>query len=242
MKRKSNKESVAEQQPKFVVPTQKQIEEIISRELELWKRFEQKGPYPLPVLDFIIGQIGMEIESSRDNEDFGKDSEYYNPSPYAAGITNGELFFSLYVTLLKMTEKEDFNIFDLPISDQQAFASMLDLAITLFLDMDSENELNQTAVDFWILYAWCRRMRNVPLWVGDNGDPVDAPELNQLTQDDWELIAEDVKEHFIDFDIEFEEMALLDEQPHWPTFQEFRKAKAWLLNWYGQTRWNRKAD
>jgi hypothetical protein len=83
-------------------------------------------------------------------------------------------------------------------------------------------------------------MSNEPLWVGDNGEPADAPELNQLTRDDWEQIAEEVKEHFIDFDVEFEEMALLDEQPHWPTFQEFRKAKAWLLNWYGQTRWNRK--
>jgi hypothetical protein len=118
MKQKSNKESSAEQRPKFVVPTQKQIEEIIKGELKLWQRFGRKGLYPLPVLDFIIGQIGIEIESCQDDEGFGKDSEYYNPFPYTAGITNGELFYSLYVTLVKMTEQEDFNLFDLPICDQ----------------------------------------------------------------------------------------------------------------------------
>ena len=141
-----------------------------------------------------------------------------------------------------MTEEEEFNMFDLPICDQQAFASMLELAMTMFLDMHLDNELDQTAVDLWILYAWCRRMRNEPVWGGENGEPVSAPELNQLTRDNWEQIVEEAKDHFIDYDIEFEEMALLDDQPHWPTHQEFRKAKAWLLNWYGQTRWNRKAD
>jgi len=210
MKRKSNKQSIAEQRPKFVAPTQKQIEEIISRELELWKRFGRKGPYPLPMLDFIIGQIGIEIEHDQDSEEFGKDAEYYNPCPYTVGITNGELFYSLYVTLVKMTEDEDFNLFGLPICDQQAFASMLELAITMFLDMHLDNELDQTVVDFWILFAWCRRMGSEHLWVGDNGEPADAPELNKLTRDDWEQIAEEVKEHFIDFDIEFTEMALLD--------------------------------
>jgi hypothetical protein len=116
--------------------------------LELWQRLGRKGPYPLPVLDFIIGQIGIEIENCQDNEEFGKDVEYYNPFPYSVGIINGELFYSLYMTLVKMTQEEDFNLFDLPICDQQAFASMLELAITMFLDMDLDNELDQTVVDF----------------------------------------------------------------------------------------------
>lgn len=242
MKRKSTKEPAAEQQAKFVVPTHKQIEGDLERELFLWRNHGRKGPYPLPVLDFIIGQIGFEIDSGEDNEDFGKDLEYYNPSGCVRGITNGELFYSLYLTVMKMTEEEGFDLLGLPICDQQAFASMLDLAVTLFLEHLKDVELGQGAIDLWILYAWCRRMRNEPLWGGDNGEPASAPELNQLTRDNWEQIAEEVKEHFIDCDVEFEEMALLDEQPHWPTFQEFRKAKTWLLNWYGQTRGNRKAD
>jgi hypothetical protein len=241
MKPKSTKES-AEQQIKYVVPTHKQIEENIGRELQLWQQFDRNGPYPLPVLDFIIGHIGVEIHTCEDNEDIGKDTEYYNPSAFVNGITNGELFYSLYITLTKMTEEEKFDLFSLPICDQQAFASMLDLATTLFLEQMEDTELDQTAVDLWILYSWCQRMKNKPLWIRDDGEATEPPELNKLTREDWELIAEEVKEHFIDYDIELQEMALLDEQPHWPTFQEFRKAKTQLLDWSRRTRWNRKAN
>src|SRR5437899_1878408 len=60
-----------------------------------------------------------------------------------------------------------------------------------------------------------------------------------LNSDDWEAIAEDVKEHFSeDGDDEYLEIALLDEQLHWPTFQEFRSAKAHLLDWYSRTKAN----
>ena len=67
-------------------------------------------------------------------------------------------------------------------------------------------------------------------------------QLGQLTDDDWDNIAEDVKRHFSeDGDDEYLEIALLDEQLQWPTFQEFRSAKAHLLKWAEWTRANTKA-
>lgn len=76
----------------------------------------------MPVLDFLIGKIGCELEIGKDLEDFGKDDKYYNPSSYVNGITNGELFYSLYKTILKMTQDPDFELLELPQADQQAFA------------------------------------------------------------------------------------------------------------------------
>jgi hypothetical protein len=76
------------------------------------------------------------------------------------------------------------------------------------------------------------------------GAPSPAREgsLGQLTDDDWENIAEDVKRHFSeDGDDEYLEIALLDEQLHWPTFQEFRSTKVHLLKWADRTRANTKA-
>jgi hypothetical protein len=243
MKPKRSKQSEANTKPEFAFPPHKQLGEQIQAELKAWELTGHKGAYPLPVLDFIISQIGCEIDNGDGNADFDKDAEYYNPSGYVSGITNGELFYALYATIKKMTEDEKFEFLDLSLCDQQAFASMLELAINLFLDMFDEIELRQDAVDLWILYSWCRRLDEEPIWEDENGEPVDAPELGSLTKDDWERIAEDVKEHFLgESDAEYVEMVLLDEQPHWPTFQEFRKAKAWLSEWYGHTRWNSKVD
>jgi hypothetical protein len=243
MKPKAKNKSVMEERLKFVVPTHKQIEEDLQRELQGWQQFGRKGPYPFPVLDFIIGQIGCEIESAQGNEDLGKDIEYYNPTGYINGITNGELYYSLYKTILKMTEEDEFEFSNLALCDQQVFAARLDLAINLFTDLRGDNELNQDAVDLWIFYSWCRRLRNQPVWENENGETISPPEIEELTEDDWEQITGDLNAHFLeDSDAEFIEMVLLDEQPHWPTFQEFRKAKAWLMDWYGQTRWNRKRD
>ena len=242
MKEKTKNKPVGEK-PKFVVPSHEQIEERLRHELQVWQQFGRKGPYPLPILDFIIGQIGCEIELALDTEEFEKDDEFYNPTGYIGGITNGELYHSLYKTILKMTDEEGFEFLNLPLCDQQIFAATLELAIGQFMDMKSESELDQTAVDLWILFAWCQKMRGAPVWEDENGEAANPPEIEKLTKDDWEQVTSDLKSFFLeDSDAEFIEMSLLDEQPHWPSFQEFRSATAWLKNWHGQTRWNRKAS
>ena len=195
----------------------------------------------MPVLDFVINRIGSEIEMGKDSEDFGKDDEYHNPSWSVNGITNGELFYSLYRTILKMTQESEFEILELPLSDQQAFASTLDLAIVLFLDSRDPQDPDQGWVDLWILHLWCCRLDDTPDLYSEDETELSITELSQLTGDDWNYVAESVKCHFLDdSDVDDIEMALLDEQPHWPTHQEFRKAKAWLFDWYEHTRWNSK--
>lgn len=117
---------------------------------------------------------------------------------------------------------------------------MLNLAITLFLDSRDPEDPDQGWIDLWILHLWCCRLSDSPPLYSEE-DEIAPTELSQLTEDDWEQIGESVKEHFMgDSDVCDIEMVLLDGQPHWPTHQEFRKAKAWLMDWYEHTRWNSK--
>jgi hypothetical protein len=117
-----------------------------------------------------------------------------------------------------------------------------DLAITLFLDRRKEPKLADEGIDLWILYAWTRNLDMLAVWYDEKSESVLPPPLGQLTDDDWDNIAEDVKRHFSeDGDDEYLEIALLDEQLQWPTFQEFRSVKAHLLKWAEWTRANTKA-
>ena len=72
-------------EPPFVFPTQKEIEENLRRRMKFWEDPNRKGPYPLPVLDFVINAIGCELENGEDDEEFGKDAKFYNPSWYTKG-------------------------------------------------------------------------------------------------------------------------------------------------------------
>lgn len=110
------------------------------------------------------------------------------------------------------------------------------------LDRRKEPELADEGIDLWILYAWTRNLDMLAVWYDEKSESVLPPPLGQLTDDDWDNIAEDVKRHFSeDGDDEYLEIALLDEQLQWPTFQEFRSAKAHLLKWAEWTRANTKA-
>jgi hypothetical protein len=69
------------------------------------------------------------------------------------------------------------------------------------------------------------------------------PNLEKLSDTDWQYIAEDVKTHFLGDELDehlgvsFQEN---DQQPHWPTFQEYRRAVANLSSWLRMTRGNSK--
>lgn len=238
MSRKEDKNIVqSEALPAF--PTHEEIEKELQQRLKLWEDPAREIRYPLPVLDFLVNAMTFELQLGEDDPEFGKDTEFYNPNWYTAGITNGELFYSLYRTIRKMTSNEQFDLSRLPLSDQEAFFSMLDLAITLFLDRRNEPGLMDDGIDLWILYAWTRKLDKLAVWYDGKSESALTPPLGQLTDDDWEDIAEDVKSHFSeDGDDEYLEIALLDEQLHWPTFQEFRSAKAHILNWADWTRAN----
>ena len=238
MPRKKNK-NVVQFEVSLAFPTQDEIEENLQRRLRFWQNFDRKARYPLPVLDFLINAIACELETGEGNPEFGKDTEFYNPNWYTAGITNGELFYSLYQTIRQMSNDEEFDFSRLPLCDQEPFFSMLDLAITLFLDRRKEPELADDGIDLWILYAWTRKLDNLAIWYDEKNESVLPPPLGQLTDDDWRDIAEHVKGHFSeDGDDEYLEIPLLDEQLHWPTFQEFRSAKAHVLKWADRTRAN----
>ena len=138
------------------------------------------------------------------------------------------------------------HFFSLSVGDQQAFACTLDLATNLFLDRDRDSGFVDEAVDFWNLYRWTRRIDGYSLWSTEDGtEAIEPPPLQQLTPDDWRVLVDDLKEHFLgEGEDEYIEMPLLDadQQPHWPTFQEFRSAKAHLLDWCSRTRVNSRSN
>jgi hypothetical protein len=235
-------ENVVQFEASLAFPTHGEIEENLQRRVRLWEDPDRKVRYPLAVLDFLINAIACELQTGEDDPEFGKDTEFYNPNWYTAGITNGELYYSLYRTIRQMSNDEQFDFSRLPLCDQEVFFSMLDLAITLFLDRRKEPELADEGIDLWILYAWTRNLDKLAVWYDEKSESVLPPPLGQLTDDDWDNIAEDVKRHFSeDGDDEYLEIALLDEQLQWPTFQEFRSTKAHLLKWADWTRANAKA-
>lgn len=237
MKRRPQKQSVTDPNAKPLFPTQLEQNALMDE----WLKADYAGPYPLPALDFIVGRIGCEIESGLDRGDIEKDDAYHNPSPYADGITNGELFYSLYITIGRMTDEKDFAIHNLPTCDQQAFGTMLDLAICLFIDGLDLNDLQPDALDLWILHSWCSRLDGSRYWADNNGDPVASPAIEEFSLTDWKFIASSVENHFMSAtDIEIMPITMQEQQPHWPNHQEFRKAKAWLLDWARNTRWNSK--
>jgi hypothetical protein len=221
-------------------PRHSEIDGTVKSSLEIWAH--QKGPYPLPVLEFLINEIGCQLDTIEDGEGAGKDDEFYNPCWYTKGITNGELFYSLYRTLSSMFENEKFAFGELAEADQQIFGSMLELARDLFLDRREEGEFVGDSVDLWVLYKWTREKSGFAVWTDRSGDAVARPPLGDLTADDWKDIAEDVVDHFLNGDQhEYLDLALLDSDPHWPTAQEFRRAKAHVRWWYGLTRGNQQS-
>jgi hypothetical protein len=100
MSRKRAK-NVVQFEASLAFPTHDEIEQDLQQRLRLWEDPDRKVRYPLPVLDFLINAITCELETGEDDPEFGKDTQFYNPNWYTAGITNGELFYFLYRTFGK---------------------------------------------------------------------------------------------------------------------------------------------
>src|SRR6266516_4751979 len=109
---------------KTIAWVNEQIEERFGRELDRWKERRQEVRYSLPILDFLICGIGEQIESLEAGGELEKDAEFYNPSWYVSGVTNGELCYSLFKTIGRMTEDKAFNLTeDLLLCDMEIFVS-----------------------------------------------------------------------------------------------------------------------
>jgi hypothetical protein len=82
------------------------------------------------------------------------------------------------------------------------------------------------------------------LWSNGDGEAAEPPALRDIPKDEWEYVFEFIQDEFLwdrDWEIPFlgGNFALVQQQPHWPTFQEYRTAKTWLLSVYENTRANR---
>jgi hypothetical protein len=162
------------------------------------------------------------------------------------GITNGEYIYAVFEILSEILSDEPYA--ETPLFKEAVLASLLDGLQGDFLDLlDSEEFPAETAQDIWNLYSACRRNRKAPLWENDKDEEVEPPILSEIERDDWERILEEIHDEFL-WDRDWEigifggtNFALLKEQPHFPTLQEYRTAKIWLQTAYSNTRHNRKS-
>ena len=105
---RKKKTTVTDEEAVPPFPIHRQIGELLQRRLDFWRRPDHTGRYPLPVLDFLVNAIGFAIELCEDTEELAKDAEFYSPSWYVKGITNGEWCCSLYRTIAGMAEQAKF--------------------------------------------------------------------------------------------------------------------------------------
>ena len=104
----------------------------------------------------------------------------------------------------------------------------------------------EDAQDIWNLYAVRCQNRKVPLWFDKDDKEIEPPPLEEIESEDWEWVLEEIFDEFLwdrDWEINVlagNNFALLKEQPHFPTLQEYRTAKTWLMDCYSNTRQNRE--
>jgi hypothetical protein len=206
--------------------------------------------YEYPELDAIINFIGCAIEGEEDSNDqpLAKDNECdFHHTAYLNGITNGEYIYVVFEILTEMMDDEPYKT--APFYKEAVLASLIDGITEEFLDLlQSEEFPIKHAQDIWNLHvAYCQK-RKVPLWADDDGKEVRPPVLTAISKDDWEWILEEIQNEFL-WDRDWElglfggsNFALVKEQPHFPSLQEYRTAKTWIMDAYSKTSWNKKSS
>jgi len=164
-------------------------------------------------------------------------------SSFLNGITVGEYIYGIYEVFNELTNEAACPAED-PLYKEAILYSTLESLAHDFLDRFRDGYFDEeTAIDVWELWKACRANQEPPLWADDNDKSIEPPKLHDLKTEDWEYILEMIQEEFF-WDLDFEygaNFALLEPQPHWPNFQEFRTAKTWLLGEFERTRASRKA-
>jgi len=201
--------------------------------------------YNLHDLDFLINEIGFDIELHRDAKELEKDEEcQFHFEHYLLGITNGEYIYALYEIIQELTsDKAATN----PKSYKKAILhALIHGAWETFIDtLKDDKELGlEEAQDCWDLYKACCKNQNSPIWVDRNNKPILPPKLEKLSIDDWDYVCEEIEEEFItDYNWYFHNNYKEDkEQPYRPTREEYKKAISWLLEAYSKTKINRSLD
>lgn len=153
--------------------------------------------------------------------------EFYH-EPFLAGITNGEYLWCLDEILAEMLSASP--AIEPPAFKQAVMASLFQGLKEDFLDEDVRpDEIHE----IWPLWA-ARRADKKLLWLDKDGDPAPTPPLHTLKSADWELVldilADDLTdEHNYSLGFRGDNFALHEVQPLWPTYQQFRSAKARIL-------------
>jgi hypothetical protein len=132
-----------------------------------------------------------------------------------------------------------------PLCKEAVLASILDCVKDDFLEgCNSEFFDAETAKDIWELWKICHANKKLPIWEDGDGQPAEPPTLKEISENEWEHIFGFIHDEFL-WDRDWEiplfggNLALVREQPHWPSFQEYRCAKTWLMEFYVSTRINR---
>ncbi|HEY4415114.1 MAG TPA: hypothetical protein VGO57_05430 [Verrucomicrobiae bacterium] len=211
---------------------------------------EEGTQYDFPELDAIVNFIGYLIELEEDSSEtsLAKDEECdLHYSAYLNGITNGEYIYAVFEILSEMLSDEPFK--EAPFYKEAVLASLLDGLRGQFLEYLTHDTFpHEDAQDIWNLYAAIRQYKKEPLWVNDEGKEIKPPSLSKISTDDWEGILEDINDEFLwdrDWELGFlggTNFALVKVQPCFPSFQEYRTAKTWIMDAYSNTCRNQKSQ
>lgn len=208
----------------------------------------QKGmQYPIEKLDFLINYIGHQMFVREElDELWDKDAICDMHSCYfLKKITNGEYLFALYQIFQELTSPEPAKEL---VAYKEGILTELFLAATEEalerISNDDWQDVKDVAADLWTFHEFIRKRDGEPVWTGDKGKEKKAPQLNRIKSDDWRYIVDGLfEELFWDLDYQiFGHFSTYKEQPHYPTFPEFREAVIWLQEAYENTRVNRRDD
>lgn len=198
--------------------------------------------YELDDLEPLIDVIGVTLDGADTPlEAFPKDGLCeIHYSEYLNGITNGEYIYGVYEVLKDLLG--DYPCVEAPLYKEAILCSLTDQMAELFRDkVKLKDAEDSDKKQIWRLYATSRRNLKRPLWIGEDDQAIQPPRLDALADDDWELILEAIYDEFFwdrDWDL-FKNFALSDPQPHFPTFQEYRKAITWIRHIFSETPTNR---
>jgi hypothetical protein len=208
---------------------------------------EEGTKYGSPDLDALFNFVGCAIDLEELEVELRKDDECkFHYCAYLNGITNGEYIYAAFEILSEMIGDEPSK--PAPFYKDAVLASILEGLEEEFLERINDEDFPiETAQDIWNLHAARCRNNKLPLWTDEDDKEIEPPSLKELKASDWELILTNIQDEFLwdrDWEIDVlagSNFALVKEQPHFPTLQEYRTARTWLMVGYSNTRHNRQA-
>jgi hypothetical protein len=164
-----------------------------------------------------------------------KNSEFPCHRDYLRSITYGEFVYCASEIILDMTS--DDPAATVPLIKQAVLDAMLHGIEAEFLQSLEVGHFDaDLAAQISELYKACSV--SPLLWIDANGQPTSPASLADISPEHWRQIFHSIRYSLIDYE-DFclrtslnGHFALALDQPHWPTFQEYRTARTWLLRIY----------